>query len=99
MDKKEENVPPSLLKGLSFMTTAYNMRIRNEIKNELKNELKNDYKEQLKIELENELKKQLQKNIQEEIQKMKKELYQYIDYEIKKHGENHEIIHDYIKIN
>jgi hypothetical protein len=96
MDKKEENIPPSLLKGLSFMTTAYNMRIRNEIKQDLKQELNlEQFKSELKLELEKDLKEQLKI----ELQKMKKEVYQYIDYEIKKYGENHEIIHDYIKIN
>lgn len=84
MDMKEENKPPSMLKGLSLMTTAYNMRARKDIKEEI-------YK-QLEIEFEKKLEKQkteIYEYFNKELQKIKDQIK----------DSNHDVIEDYIKIN
>jgi replication fork clamp-binding protein CrfC len=89
MDKKEE-MPPSLLKGLSFVTTAYNMRVRKDIIDNMKEELKKfilfeieDIKEQLYKEIKEEIRQQVQKEIKEIKEQIQKEIKEQIQKEIK----------------
>ncbi len=70
MDKKEE-MPPSLLKGLSFVTTAYNMRVRKDIIDNMKDDLKKfilSEIEEIRQQLINEIREQVQNEIREQVQ-------------------------------